>query len=111
MLTNQKKHDCAPMNHGGQLQQEERHIGRSGRMISPGYYEAWDENHEYLLYPIVDEEEENWKYLNERTGIALQVATLCMRVMSNIQAGEGVCSKLGSTHPREYKHVILLWAI
>ena len=101
MLTNQKRHNCAPMNHRSQLQQEERHIGRSGRMIPPGYYEAWEEDDKYYLYPIVDEDTEDRRYLNERTGIALQVATLCMRVISRIQAGGGVYSQLGSPHPSD----------
>ena len=74
-------------------------MGRPGKMIPPGYYRALDDNGEYHLYPVEDEEAEDRRYLNKRTGIALQVATLCMRVTSRIQAGEEVCSKLSSPHP------------
>ena len=85
-------------------------MGRPGKMIPPGYYRALDDDGEYHLYPVEDEEAEDRRYLNERTGIALQVATLCMRVMGSIQAGEGVCSWVLLTL-RIYKYVILLWAI
>ena len=90
-----------PMNHRGQLQQEERHIGRSGIMIPPGYYRALDDDGEYHLYPIMDERWEAQHKLNEQFGLALQAFALFISGLCKTQAGEEVYSRLGSSNTQD----------
>ena len=72
------------MNHRSQLHQGERHIGRSGGSLPPGYYRVLDDDGEYHLYPVEDENWERQRQINEQFGLTLQALALCMSALSKI---------------------------
>ena len=73
---NPGRYNCSSTNDGGQLQQGERNIGRSGGLVPPGYYRALDDDGEYHLNPITDGRWETQHKLNEQFGLALQAFAL-----------------------------------
>ena len=55
--------------------QTKHQIGKSGKVIPSGYYEALDEDGEYHLHPILEEENEAKIHLNKQMEVAM--VTLC----------------------------------
>ena len=62
--------------HRVQHQQTEPCIGKSGNVIPPGYYEALDDDGEYHLYPVLEEDGETQQQFNQQVGLAIQALFL-----------------------------------
>ena len=52
--------------------------------LPPGYYRALDDDGEYHLYPVEDENWERQRQINEQFGLILQALALCMSALSKI---------------------------